>query len=210
MKQILAQTLFVLLAILAYTLLQKKWERMHVIFKILLSFCVSSVVMVSLSVLSLDSALLKFDTPEEAFHYLRPNKIMGTAQGKESCYITYKKNSNTWSNCVIPWTDGQYGVPAITDSGKIVHVQVIPGGTLTVLRFNNTNDYYIYGTLVLSKEKSLHLEDNIGSNIQFQRDTTPDVTDYYGYMYWAYVEDFGDNYEITVNGETTAIDFKGW
>lgn len=207
MRSFIQVAIFIFSFCLAFLLFQWKVEKLRISLKFIISICLAWIVTFAASFFAVDSFFLEFDTPQEAFHYLEQGDVKGIAYGERSCFIQFTNRDGVWSNRVIPWTDGKYHIPTNKNTSKVVYQHFIANGDFHVTQAENTHDSYIWGVVLLSTDGFPVITDSVGSTISCVENGLVGFNGQIAYMYWAYVEDFGDNYEITVNGETTAFDF---
>lgn len=197
--------LILAVSVLLFLFLRKK-GKIPLAVNILL--CVGAFLLLTaiISLFPLDCALLHFDTPEAALHYMAIGDLEDAVYGQDSCLLLYRRMDGVQSGVMVPFEDGKFKVPQGGFNEILYQGQVSKGG-FWLFHAGGTRDYYISGSELSRGEEPCVISDNRGSVIRQVEESSPNVSDYRVISYYAFVYDWDEDYELTVNGEKTKMVF---
>lgn len=101
------------------------------------------ILLVSLTAMfPVENLFLRFDTPEDVFHYTSTGDIYGRVDGESSSMILYATSPNTISEYIVPKTDTGYVIPTYL-SNKTVWNSMDSNGVVQVYWQKGTQDHYV-------------------------------------------------------------------
>lgn len=93
-----------------------------------------------------ENLFLRFDTPEDVFHYTNTGDIYGRVDGDSSSMILYATSPNTIGKYIVPKADTGYVIPAYLSS-KAVWDSISSNGIVKVYLQKGTQDHYVMVSL---------------------------------------------------------------
>lgn len=166
--------------------------------------CVVSVV--GLLVVSMlfppENLLWPFDSPKAAYRYMHPEKndVKFVISGK-NCDLVVSGDEVTDEFQVIPRSGNGWGVEPGLGLKRIKH-KAFKGTSVSVYRYNETSDYFVVAYNIDSS--SDQVSDSASSEfISVKRPNATDDGSFF--VHYANVQDLGENYCVTLGGETIAV-----
>lgn len=89
-----------------------------------------------------ENLFLRFNTPEDVFHYTNTGDIYGRVDGESSSMILYATSPNTISEYIVPKIDAGYVIPTYL-SNKTVWDSFSAHGIVQVYWQKGTQDHYV-------------------------------------------------------------------
>lgn len=140
-----------------------------------------------------ENLFVTFSSPEAVYHYTKVGEIDSIIEGevsdlviswnadKSRDYTIVKKNIDGWK--ISPFFKQR-----TVDQKYAEHI------LLSVEHYDNSQDYYVI--VMYTGANLIKIEDNRGSSFAASLDA-----DGKSYTYFAYVEDYNEQYQIFINGE---------
>lgn len=154
-----------------------------------------------------ENLFMQFDTPEEAFRYTSSRKVLETVENSESCMVLYEgRGDEPVSWCALQKSENGWKLPTtnhiqVQESGR-VDADALPvfcgSCQYTVMRYHDTDDYYLYIAVYVDKGKTEFADDRNGpvSCILTSNDYGSYVTICVPF------DGYPTDYTLTVDGET--------
>ena len=156
-----------------------------------------------------ETQFITFKSPEAAFKYVNPgNEPSIVIEGKESAFIVleksgsyvasfYKKVDNGWK------ATQNYGGSTIKSNAEDYFNDHY---IMTIYQYQKTKDYYIG---ISSDLKELDVSDNLDSDfIPYKKCFKYKSEEFCNYHYYAYIYDFNEEYEVTIDGKKAELRFN--
>lgn len=99
------------------------------------------------SMFPLENLFINFKTLEQAFHYMETGKAYDVVYGDSSCMVAYTKSDSEYGYLIIPKHNDTYKLPRQFSSKEILY-QVSQDGYFEIVQFEDSSDYYLYGSIV--------------------------------------------------------------
>lgn len=189
--------LLLLISVIAIRKSNIKRKRLSTIILSLLSF---ALVLISYWY-PVENLFITFSTPEQAFNYSAIGKIESIEYGKDSCFIVYKDNINSYSNLMLPKKGNGYQLPNEFDCKRVNSV-LSRYSSVDIYKFRKTNDLYIIG-LTTSNSQDTKISDSCNSDFSYSVKAI-DKTDDKSIIYYAYIKDYSDYY-VVFNGNKIEV-----
>lgn len=159
------------------------------------------VVLCSISFLMpIENLFIKFKSPEVVFNYSCNGKIEDIIYGHNSCLIFSSDAYN-----IILKTEAGYKISTVFSS-KTVYDKFDKYGSFKVYNASNTNDFYIWGTMIL-KESTVNITDSNNSVLK-TKITKNSNTNYYTALIYGFIDSFTNDYFLLINGEKILFTIK--
>ncbi len=203
MRNMILVAIFLVVFIVSFLILRKKCQEQKPVVRTLLSLVIALAIPLFLALFPVESALVKFDSPQAAFRYVQSGEPAGTAEGESSCMVLYQNDRGQWGSCLLPREGQTYGVPGAQYAEKLGQT-VASSGFVCLYRAQGTEDYYIWGFLVTPDGEACDISDNKNSKIE--KIVQEGEDGYSTVVYWACIKDPGESCEITVDGEKAVLE----
>lgn len=146
-----------------------------------------------------ENAFITFKTPEAVCQYIAVGDIEAVVEGELSACVIYKTAPGEYSHCIVPKTADGYKIPTYFYKEKMSQ-KVDGSGVFTIYHAKNTNDYYVFATILSNGGELLKVYDPMGelmetNGVIFGR------TDFQ----CVYVQSFSDDCYTTINGEKVLL-----
>lgn len=151
-----------------------------------------------LCLIPLENALFSFESPEDAYQYMYLKSLKKDAiiiNGESSTKIINKNETVYFPRKEDGWKLDPTSVP------KIVYKEAIDKYSIHIIRYGNTDDYYV--TVTSYNNKKFTLSDSKKSN--FQSNDITGNADITIYSYVGCVNSIEDNYYILIDDEKILI-----
>lgn len=151
--------------------------------------------------LPLEHFLLTFPTAEEAFHCKYDKEIKMMVEGEESVlFVVHEPGKNEDDFIILSETERGWTVPHDLDR-RPVSVRILNNGTITLFRYKDTQEYYLYAAVV---GKPSDLYDNRGTEFKcIGGEPDPDSNQLYSYC--AYLRGIDEDYILYTNGKAVQL-----
>ncbi len=154
------------------------------------------------SFIPIENTFVTFSSPEDAckYVYFNSNKIALTVDGNESSLMVLR-SGNTYNYIIVPKSGDGWKLDSGMATGlnsKTRFVDVIRPSdeyTIEILGYAGTTEYYIEVTGHYSGISSI--SDSLGSDFYHLVSNSGAY-----HTYYAYINGYGEDYELTLNGET--------
>lgn len=184
-------SLFIILVTVCIFIINKKAQPHRRVQAIIVSvFCCSVLSLTMLELIPFENMFLSFETPEEAYAYYSNNEVDLMIEGEDTCLILAKGNSKKlqiFKKRESGWKI-RTGFKINITMPKTVGLTVV-----SVLSIDESDDKYI--KINNAVDSQLEISDNRNSVFLQGSDKS----------YYAYVDDFSENYSININGKTVSF-----
>lgn len=164
-------------------------------------FCFSLVAVIVLGTISyvvpVENALITFQSPESAFHYTNSGDIELVLEGQNTDMVVSSKNE-IYTYTLLPKNNHGWKIGLGADIKTIVQ-KISEDVIVEVYQYKNSNDYFI--TVFVTDGGAADVSDNQGSTF-YSLSQYNDVLDSYYDTYYAHIQNWNDQYILTVNGKT--------
>ena len=146
-----------------------------------------------------ENAFITFKTPEAVCQYIAVGDVEAIVAGELSACVIYKTAPGEYSHCIAPKTADGYKIPTYFYREKMS--QKVDGpGVFTIYHAKNTNDYYVFATILSNGGELLKVYDPTGelmetNGVIFGR------TDFQ----CVYVQNLSKDCYTTINGENVPL-----
>ncbi len=171
---------------------KRRWSIIAFVFAIILT-TISALI-------PIENALITFASPESAYHYNNSGNVKLIVDGEKTDFVVGAKGDADVYLIIPKSGDGwKLGMGLNT---KRVFQTISNGIIIYVYQYKNTNDYYI--TVLDTNGGAIDITDNHNSEFKYLEkiNSTLDKT---FYNYYAYINNFDNQYALTVNGNTIKI-----
>ncbi len=162
----------------------------------IIAFIAAVVVLTASALIPVENAFLSFASPEAAYRYNHSGAVMLEINGEKTTFLVGEKG-DTYEYAIIPKAKDGWKLGVGSDVDRVVQT-VSNGITVQVYQYKKTGEHYIVvqdtngGASSISDTQNsefLHLE------------KTNSVLNKVFFTYYAFINDFGDGYALTVNGK---------
>ena len=157
-----------------------------------------------------ENLFLSFSTPEDSFAYTNVEAILGIAEGRGSCLICYKTDSDSYARCVIPKAENRYKVSTpltfeTVYSEMYLGEDTLDNAHLSVTRAKNTEDYYVTVQALIFGDTEFSVQDSSGT--VFQQETLSANAEYgcRTILVYAFVGAIREGYYVQIQDEKFPI-----
>lgn len=166
----------------------------------IIAFAISVILTTISSLVPIENALITFSSLESAYNYNNVGKIKLVAEGDKTDFVVGTK-SDTDVYTIVPKANGGWKIGMGLDTKEIVKT-ASDKITIYVYQYKNKNDYFV--TVFDPKGDYLDITDNHNSEFKYleRYNSTLDKT---FYTYYAYINEFDEQYALTVNGRLIKI-----
>ncbi len=155
-------------------------------------FCCAILTFTVLELVPFENSILTFETPEEAFDYYKTEAIDVLIEGEDSCLIVAKNDSAAQQVLIFKKNKNDWDIKTGLSVNKTNFTKT-DDAFLSILSIDGSADKYVEIDNILSKE--LTVSDNINSEFHKAENG----------KYYAYIEDFSNNYVININGDSAVF-----
>lgn len=155
---------------------------------------------ICLSLVPLENLFVTFSSLQSAYYYNHSKKIETIVEGKKSDFIIASEK-NTESHSIVPKSDNGWKLGMGTDI-KTVSKTVSDAAIACVYQYKNTNDYYI--AVYCKNSGTFDVSDNQNSEFKFSKRYINGAEEYH-YTCYAYINNFNEQYVLTVDGQQIKI-----
>lgn len=166
----------------------------------IIAFVIAVIMTTIFALIPIENALITFSSPKSAYNYNNPGDVKLIVNGKKTDFVVGAKNDAD-IYAIIPKANGGWKIGMGLDTKRIIQT-ISDGITIYVYQYKNTNDYYI--TVLDTKGGSLDITDNHNSEFKYL-DKSSSTLDKVFYTYYAYINEFNDQYALTINGKLIKI-----
>lgn len=162
---------------------------------------VVAVILTTISALiPIENALITFSSPESAYNYNNSGNVRFMVDGKKTDFVVGAKGDAD-VYLIIPKSSNGWKLGMGLDTKRVF--QTISNGiTIYVYQYKNTDEYYI--TVLDTNGGSTNITDNHNSEFKCLEKSNNTIGKTF-YTYYAYVNNFDDQYTLTVNGNSIKI-----
>ena len=145
--------------------------------------------------------LVTFSSPEKAFLFSQSGEIKIIEEGKNSAGILYYQGDTQQQDIIMRQGDRwKIGADFLN---KEIRLEYEPMKSITVKRARGTLDYYVLIYQPFTS-KVIEVSDNKGSEFRFIQEDHKEM-ETFGAIYYAYVYDLNDTYELYIDGKTIKL-----
>ena len=195
------------LVIVAIIIRKKLIKKKFIYIIIIIGFFLSSG---TVTVFPIENVFYSFDSPQAVFkYYVGKGEINNVIYGKNSCMIVYSEFTpgipinKSYNKMIIPIKDNKYILPFAYGMKTVYR-----GPGFYIYTESETDDYYVYG-FDWSEYQTKEILDNKGSDfiqiLVFSSMTDGNVKKFFS-EYYAFIDDYSENYCLSVNGQNYYID----
>ena len=198
--RIILGVLFFLIVFL--TTMSSKTNAKKIISLIIIAFGISF----ALSFVPFENILVVFPSAESAYKYYNSMNadVAMVLEGENSSLVVEKKKASVYSGMIVPRCDSGWKLGMGIDTKRIWESHSSECN-IVCYQYKNTGEYYV---CVMPFKEIQTISDNKNSEfISIETDEKlllPQLT-----LYYAYVQDLGDEYQIDVNGVRMSIKDRG-
>jgi len=145
----------------------------------------------------IENQFIRFESPEELFHYNYSGEIYDIINGKDSCMIIYLKKDDTTGAIIMRKTEKGYKGTGAKRAANRFDIE----GNLNVYHVKGTSDFYLSGFTV-SGAKEVIITDSADNKVK----TRYNIDDEYKIIFlYTYIENYTEEYYLLVNGKKTSL-----
>lgn len=159
-------------------------------------FLFAAISVVTLYLLPVENAFVKFDSPEESYHYTNSGIVEMVIKGKTTCFVV-ASNNKTESYLIIPGAEHAWKIGRGVDTKPTIH-QLSDTASIQVFQYKEADEYYIVISGI--QEGELSIADNRGTVFSSKSFFVRSLESEY-YTYFAYVADLDGTYKLFINDE---------
>ena len=160
-------------------------------------------VLVSVSMLfPVENLFWSFKSPNEVLSYYIGGSTKEVISGNDSSMIIYYGRKNPGGHFIVPKSENGYKIPSIF-SVKRVSYKLDRDGLFNVYNVSGTSDYYVVGS-ISSSEEEISVMDSRGEMVKNIIVEMGD-TGIKRIRFFAFVENFTNEYYLIVNGERIPV-----
>lgn len=163
----------------------------------IVAFIVAVIMTTIFALMPIENAFITFSTPELAYNYNHSGNVKLIVDGEKTDFVVGAKG-DAYIYAIVPKSNNRWKIGMGLDTKRIIQI-ISDGITIYVYQYKNTNDYFI--TVLDTEGGSLDIADNHNSDFKYleKSNSTLDKT---FYTYYAYINDFDDQYTLTVNDKS--------
>lgn len=176
------------------------------------------------SLIPIENAFVTFPSPESVVRYKYSGKIRFSIEGESTTFVIRETDENENEVIIIP-KSGEGWKLGSPWGNRMIFSSYLEGVWVSVYQYEDTEDYYI--CLWNTTEESLMITDNRGSQFYCMPDDDRNhildrifdkayekmhgktyeetIAECSTYSYYAYVQDFDENYLLNVDGKTISL-----
>lgn len=145
-----------------------------------------------LAFIPFENAFLTFSSIESAYSYNNKGEAKFVVEGKETDFVIGGKENN-YVISIIPKSNNGWKIGLGVYTKKLCH-KVYNKTSVDLYQYKDSDEYYI---VVTTSKNNAEIKDN--RNTRFYYYSEED--DMFGRSYCAYINDFNNQYTLTINGE---------
>lgn len=191
---------FCIIAFIIGFLLIKKSRVIHKRRWSIIAFVVVVILTTISALIPIENALITFSSPESAYNYNNFGNVKLIVDGEKTNFVIGAKGDAD-IYAIVPKSNGGWKIGMGLDTKKIIQT-ISDGITINVYQYKNTNDYFI--TVLDTKGGSSDITDNHHSEFKYLEKSNSTLGKTF-YTYYAYINDFNDQYSLTVNDKLIKI-----
>lgn len=188
-----------LIFVICFALIRK----LHIIHKQiwLISAFIMAIIMTTISALiPIENAFVTFSSPQSAYNYNNSGSVKLIVNGEKTDFIVGSKG-DTNVYIIVPKSNDGWKLGMGLDTKRVIQT-ISDGISVNVYQYKDSDDYYI--TVLDTSGGASDVTDNRSSKFQCLEKSNSVLNETF-YTYYAYVNDYNDQYALTVNGETIKI-----
>lgn len=163
---------------------------------------VSAILLTTIAALiPIENLFITFSSPDSAYHYNHLGKVRLIVPGQQTDFVVGNDGESD-IYVIVPKKSDRWQIGMGTDL-KCAFQTTSEGIDLYVYQYKKSDDYYVI--VFDANGGASNIMDNRDSTFQYS-ETTIEALDETFYTYYAYVHGFNQQYSITVNGRTIAMD----
>lgn len=166
----------------------------------IITFVIAIILTTISALIPIENALITFSSPKSAYNYNNSGDVKLIVDGKKTDFVVGAKG-DTDIYAIIPKANSGWKIGMGLDTKRIIQT-ISDGITIYVYQYKNTNDYYI--TIFDTKGGSLDITDNRNSKFKYLDKSNSSLGRMF-YTYYAYINEFNDQYALTINGKLIKI-----
>lgn len=158
----------------------------------------------------IENLFYTFPTAESAAQYLHDGEVIGSVEGRDSCYLLFRVKEGEMSQVIIPKTEDGYKI-AVGFSRKQVAHGMGAGGVVDVASIHGSSDYYVFAMGIVQGE-NVEIRDNRGTQFATSVDKSQHLEEngLVSFRTYARLEEYTEGYQVIVENTeiTDAIDVE--
>ena len=163
-----------------------------------LSAFITTALITILAFCPFENLFINFDSPKAAYEYytFEKSNIVLIVEGNECDLIINRKDIAHYVYHMIPKTEKGWKI-GIGTNDKLIYKTYTNGILILINQYKNTKDFFI--TVYNTQGKEIDITDIFNTEFQVLKETI-DPPENTFVSYYAYIPDFNEQYELTVNG----------
>lgn len=166
----------------------------------IVSFVIAVTFMIISAFIPIENTFMTFSSPKSAFNYINSGEVKLVVNGENTDLVVGVKN-DTDVYAIIPKSNNGWKLGVGLDTKRIIQ-KISNGIIIYVYQYKNSEDYYI--TVLNTNGGKSELVDNRNSKF-YTIDKTNDNHGKTFYTYYAYIQNFDEQYVLNVNGESISV-----
>lgn len=167
----------------------------------LISAFIMAIIITTISALiPIENAFVTFSSPQSAYNYNNSGSVKLIVNGEKTDFIVGSKG-DTNVYIIVPKSNDGWKLGMGLDTKRIAKT-ISDGISVYVYQYKNSDDYYI--SVLDTSGGPSDVTDNRSSKFQCLEKSNSALNETF-YTYYAYVNDYNDQYVLTVNGKTIKI-----
>lgn len=187
---------FWLIVFIICALLIKKSKVIHKLRWSIIAVIVAVMMTTISALIPIENAFITFSSPESAYNYNNPGKATLIVDGEKSNFVV-GANGDTDIYAIVPKANRGYKIGMGLDT-KRINQTISDGITIYVYQYKNTDDYFI--TVMHTEGGSLNITDSHNSEFKYLEKSNSTIDKTF-YTYYAYINNFNEQYSLTINGK---------
>ena len=152
------------------------------------------------ALLPIENIFVTFSSPQSAYNYNHSGDVKLIVDGEKTNFVVgVKGDVNIYA--IIPKSDNGWKLGMSFDTKRVIQ-KISDGVTIYMYQYKNTDDYYI--TVLDTNGGLSKISDNLGSEFQYLDKSNSTLNKTF-YTYYAYINNFNDQYTLTVNDKTIKV-----
>lgn len=194
------RTIFFGIVFASTCFLINKFQSSHKSKKIIISFVVTLVLFFVFQLLPLENILISFPSPEASYNYNHNSRAKLVVNGEMTDFVV-GSDSESDVYAIIPKSNGKWKLSVPNDK-KLIFSTYNEDASVDVFRYKNTNEYYI--SVLHTDSGPFNISDSRNSEFKCSKRHIS-ATDETYYTYYAYINNFDEQYSLIVNGQRISM-----
>lgn len=188
------------IAFIISILLIKKTQVRHKHRWSIIAFIIAVIMTTIFALLPIENAFITFSSPESAYNYNHSGNVKLVVDGEKTDFVVGAKEDR-YIYAIVPKSNSRWKMGMDLDTKRIFQT-ISDGITIYMYQYKNTNDYFI--TVSDTKGGSSDITDNHNSEFKYLEKSNSTLGKTF-YTYYAYINNFDDQYTLTVNDKSIKI-----